>query len=180
MAIYFSKSCQGSKVWWCRTCSQLCGSISCAHVFVRVMQLSKPSDNVTQIHMYINFIYFEIQCRLRKLVFYRKRDQRARKHKLKKSKQFLTNFNIFEWINLSMHAFPQLFLYINLNKVFPIINKERSRMKVSKPLVFIYLVNTYSSVNWVKTPDFQVISRKNQNWLRARSTTQKCLQYLCT
>ena len=58
---------------------------------------------------HINFIYLEIQCRIRKLVFYRKRDYRAKKGKLKNGKQFLTNFNIFEWINLSMHAFPQIF-----------------------------------------------------------------------
>ena len=46
---------------------------------------------------------------------YRKRDIRAKKHKLKKSKQFLTNFSIFEWITVSMHAFPHILLYINLS-----------------------------------------------------------------
>ena len=54
---------------------------------------------VTQIHTYINFIYLEIQCRLRELVFYRKRDYRAKQRKLKKSKQFLTNLNIFELVS---------------------------------------------------------------------------------
>ena len=60
-----------------RTCmkqrSQLCGSISRAHAFVRVM-----GSTVIQIHKYINFIYVEIQCRLRKLILYRKRDYQAK------------------------------------------------------------------------------------------------------
>ena len=46
-----------------------------------------------------------------------------------------------------MHAFPQIFLYTNLNKVFAIKKKEKEKSdKNLKPSVLKCLVNTYSSV----------------------------------